>query len=366
MKKSELSHHDGAHVPQHARHALLKEVHHASAHTVAVGGKSDIHTSEAHHQSADKKSQHLSDLKVTDIEHQKSILVDHKRSIAERLSAARELDKDNVHKVLYAENGVQKELHIEHSRSDGRLRVLQVDKLHGDKILLEDSNHHSYTDHLSAKNLQVTHSDSHHRVHHRSVQGISYHSQHMDGVGSYKQPDGAREFHDPSVDPNFYQLRQNPDGSKVVEFKGCNVDTDGASRHREDSCWQSQTSLRLSSGESLNTDLDNFVVLSPSLARACGARLGDLGYLVDKSTGRAVPVVFGDVGPEGKTAAEASVHALKQLGRSGTIDGNHGLSGGFEVIVVPKSGNSTGDIARSPDKIKLALDNRQAHSNLDA
>jgi hypothetical protein len=182
------------------------------------------------------------------------------------------------------------------------------------------------------------------------------------GVGSYHQPGGGHRIFSPNVDPRYYNIVRNPDGSETIEFNGCEVDTDGASYHPEDRCWQSHTSLRLSNGESLNTDLDNFVVLSPSLAKATGVKLGDCGYLVDKSTGRSVPVVFGDSGPEGKRSAEASVHAIKQLGRNERVDGNHGLEGRFQVVVVPHSGNGTGDLARNPDRIKSVLDARTPSS----
>ncbi len=131
-------------------------------------------------------------------------------------------------------------------------------------------------------------------------------------------------------------------------FTGCEVDTDGhgASRHGEDGHRKSITSLQRSDGRYLDTDKDNFVVLSPSVAAAYGIHIGDLGWLVRKDTGAAVPVVFGDTGHEGRRTAEASVAALKGLGFA-HVNGNNGVTGGgFEIVLAPGSGTGRGDIAR--------------------
>jgi hypothetical protein len=69
-----------------------------------------------------------------------------------------------------------------------------------------------------------------------------------------------------------------------------------------------------------------------------------LGWLVQKNTGKAVPVVFGDSGPAGKLG-EASVAALASFGYK--VDGNHGVDhDAFQVVFFPGSGDGTGDIAR--------------------
>lgn len=151
---------------------------------------------------------------------------------------------------------------------------------------------------------------------------------------------------------------KNSDGSVSISFTGCATDTDGrgASRHREDSHRKPHTALSRSDGQSLDTDKDSYIVLSPSVAAKFGIHKGDLGRLICKDTGRSVPVVFGDVGHEGRTSAEASLAALRRLGFSG-IDGNNGISGGqFEIVITPGSGNGRGDIARNPQKIASKLE----------
>jgi hypothetical protein len=280
----------------------------------------------------------LHHLDITDLEKDKHTLINTHASTRERLSAAQALAANHQNKVSYIDQkGVQHDLHISRSSTDGRLRVID-----GERIILEDFNNKSYTDHLEAPS-----------PHH--IQGLHFSGRHFNGTGTYHQPTGGRQIFSPHVDPRYYNITQNPDGSKTVDFNGCEVDTDGAGYHPEDACWQSQTSLRLANGESLNTDLDNFVVLSKSLAKAMGVKLGDRGYLVDKDTGRAVPVVFGDVGPEGKRTAEASVHALKQAGHP-EVNGNNGVGGHWQVVVLPNSGDGTGNIARNAEAIKVSLD----------
>ncbi|HEY9683893.1 MAG TPA: hypothetical protein V6C86_20085 [Oculatellaceae cyanobacterium] len=339
------------------------------AHSQHQDSKHSLHqTKDAH--KADCHLHPLHPLTLTDIQHEKDAVLDGKRSTAERLSAARTLLREHITHFEVASGTSHKEIRIEENAKDGRVRVLEREKQHPkspEHIMLEDANHKSYTDKLSTHHWMLSHhSHHHHRTEYSAVQGLHYDASTADSSGTYQQPVGARTFGDINVDPKYFQLSQNPDGSKTIDFNGCNVDTDGASRHSEDACWQPQTSLRLTNGESLNTDLDNFVVLSASLARACGVKLGDYGYLVDKETGRAVPVVFGDVGPEGKKSAEASVHAIKQLGRGVHIDGNHGLSGRFQVVIVPHTGDHTGNIARSPEQIQVALNNLGTNSSVNS
>lgn len=176
-----------------------------------------------------------------------------------------------------------------------------------------------------------------------------FHKNLFGSEGKYHQPrwpgGQERQMYSENVDPYYYGISQNPDGSRTVDFyHGCAVDTDGSSYHPEDGDWRPNTSLHNQNGKPLDSDKQNFVVLSASLAHKLGVRLGDLGYLVDKKTGRAVPVVFGDQGPEGKRSAEASVHALKQLGYR-NVDGKNGVEGHFQIVLVPHSGNGRGDIA---------------------
>jgi hypothetical protein len=329
-------HHPSVHRDGSA-HSAQKDVsaHHIIHHFQADDYKQE--TEARHVREAASAPSPLHHLDITDLEKDKHTLIDTHASMRERLSAAQALaaNRQNTKVSVIDGKGVQHDLQISRSWTDGRLRVLE-----GDNIILEDLNNKSYTDHLRPL---------------RHLQGLHYSGRDSSGFGTYHQPSGGRRIYSPHVDPHYYNLTQNPDGSRTADFNGCAVDTDGASYHPEDACWQSHTSLRLANGESLNTDLDNFVVLSPSLARAMGVKLGDRGYLVDKDTGRAVPVVFGDIGPEGKRTAEASVHALKQAGHP-EVNGNNGVGGHWQVVVVPRSGDGTGNIARNADAIKLSLD----------
>ena len=308
-----------AHKDLHS-HALSKHESHSTWEHVshqmhAASSHADESIARHHRDAATDHGLHA--LKFTDLTHDRHVLLNSNGSRSDRLRAAHELVENHIKEIPFTDShGHNRSLHLAISAVDGRLRVAEASH-----IILEDNRGHSYTDHLRAP---------------AHAGGVHYHAHHFTSVGDYTEPSGSHRLHSPSVDARYYNMVQNPDGSKSIGFNGCAVDTDGASRHTEDRSWQSHTSLRLSDGESLNTDLDNFVVLSPSLAKACGVKLGDLGYLVDKETGRAVPVVFGDSGPEGKRSAEASVHAIKQLGRNERVDGNHGLEGRFEVVVVPK------------------------------
>jgi hypothetical protein len=353
MSDTPHTHHHKHHPqqPHHFSDAHCSPVHHdgsahgAETHHIIHHIKDDDykHESEARHarevasvSASSSASRPLHHLDITDLEKDKRTLLNTHASTRERLSAAQALEVNHQNKVSFVDGkGIQHDLQISRSRTDGRLRVFE-----GDNIILEDLNNKSYTDHLRPL---------------RHIQGLHYSGRDSSGYGTYHQPSGGRRIYSPHVDPRYYNLTQNPDGSRTVDFNGCEVDTDGASYHPEDACWQSHTSLRLANGESLNTDLDNFVVLSPSLARAMGVKLGDRGYLVDKDTGRAVPVVFGDVGPEGKRTAEASVHALKEAGHP-EVNGNNGVGGHWQVVVLPGSGDGTGNIARNADAIKLSLD----------
>lgn len=320
-------HHHRKHHPEHSD-SQLRIVQHFHP--------TDYRAADEAKQIRQSASTSLHRLDITNLEQEKRTLIDRQASLRDRLMAAQALASHHQDRISYTDHeGGKHDLEIQRSRIDGRLRVFD-----GGRIILEDCGRNSFTDHLQP-------------AHH--IAGLEYKRHDFTGVGRYRQPSGGRQVFSPHVDPHFFHITQNPDGSRTVDFNGCEVDTDGNGYHPEDPCWQPHTSLRLANGESLNTDLDNFVVLSPSLARALGVKLGDRGYLVDKDTGRAVPVVFGDVGPEGKHSAEASVHSLKQIGHP-DVDGNNGVGGHWQVVVVPHSGDGTGNIARNADAIKASLD----------
>jgi anaerobic selenocysteine-containing dehydrogenase len=187
--------------------------------------------------------------------------------------------------------------------------------------------------------------------------GITFHSTLFHHYATYRAPEGGLAYR-PSGAYNHHEWNglRHADGSVELNFRGCAVDTDGrgAYRHPEDRTRQSHTSLRLSNGQSLDTDKENFFVLPPSVAKAFGIREGDLGWLVQDRTGKAVPVVFGDSGPENKLG-EASVHALKSLGFD--VNGRCGVekSEGFRVVFMPHSGDGSGDIAGNPEEMARRL-----------
>ena len=315
-----------SHFEGHGRHlhmAPAHDGHRRGSDEVSVPHQTPKGTSEplSHQKSA---SRWLPPFELNGDEQYKRILENDRLNSAERLQAARNLVDDGVHSLAFRDhNGHDHDFHIQLLNS-GRVRVSDDDSL-----ILGDR-------HVAS------------RPHHRRPSGLS---EIAEGQYHYKLPSGGSSIEaGPTVDPHVWNGVQNGDGSVTIGFSGCAVDTDGlgASRHGEDIHRRSCTSLTRADGRYLDTDKDNFVVLAPSVAAAYGIHIGDLGWLVRKDNGQAVPVVFGDTGHEGRRSAEASIAALKELGFS-DVNGNNGVTGGrFEIVLSPGSGNGRGDIARDP------------------
>lgn len=311
-----------------------------------------------HKESAHKRPDHLPGLDLSDHEKYTHTLTNSKLAPSQRLEAARHLIDDGVHNIDFKdEQGTRHDYHIRLSNG-GRVSVAE-----GDHIVVQDGGQQSVSPastrnrpdqaagdrthakpQLSAQRPEAAHEPQY--SHAGKPVGLS-----ETGGGHYRydDPSGGQSISTPErvAQPHFSGVK-NADGSVRIGFTGCAVDTDGrgASRHAEDGHRRSVTSLTRSDGRYLDTDKDNFVVLSPSVAAAYGINIGDLGWLVRKDTGAAVPVVFGDTGHEGRKSAEASVAALKALGYK-DVDGNNGVTGGgFEIVLAPGSGNGRGDIAR--------------------
>lgn len=318
---------------------------HAYHHAPLIGhvlSASDWHA--AHQRSAETSTPHK--IVLTDLEKDKKILADSTRSNNERSRAVGELLKSGVTDVKVADQHGREHLyHLDQREKNG---ITETRVTENNNLVF-----HSFDD-ANGNETLVPHNDggapySRYMTHvpaHRP-QGLSYPGSEPGGVGHYREPRGGTRY-EPlgNYDRHVWQGVKNTDGSVTLNFKGCQVDTDGsgAYRHGEDRTRQSNTSLHLSNGTSLDTDRDSYFVLPPSVAHAYGIHKGDLGWLVQKRTGKAVPVVFGDSGPEGKLG-EASIAALKPFGYN--VDGAHGVDNdNFQVVFFPGSGDGTGDIAR--------------------
>ena len=129
---------------------------------------------------------------------------------------------------------------------------------------------------------------------------------------------------------------------KVGAFQwtgGMNVDTDGGTSReaRSDRYYQSQTSMKFAGNKSLNSDNIPYVVLPPSLAKATGAKLGDLVEV--KKNGKSMYAIYGDVGPSMKLG-EGSLALAKAFDRR--AGPNNGIDSGVTYTVLPGSGAAAG------------------------
>jgi hypothetical protein len=137
------------------------------------------------------------------------------------------------------------------------------------------------------------------------------------------------------------------DGGAFQFTGGMNVDTDGGTSKlsKSDRYYQSQTSMQWKGGKSLDADNLPFVVLPPSLAKATGAKLGDL---VEVQQGdKRIYAIFGDVGPSGKLG-EASLAAAKHF--DAKAGPNRAVSGNVTYTVLPGSGAANGIKNGGPQK----------------
>jgi len=350
--------------PPHDGHARGSD--HVSEHHRGSSGESDPlvhHLKHSDWQEQALKSSHksqgdkrgvLPDIEISDHSKYKETLSSEKATAGEKLEAARKLIHDGVRSLHFKdEHGKEHDYRIQLFKS-GRVKVSE-----GDQVVVQDGGSASSPTGRSSGGARSFASGSDERAHNNQpFQGRRPSGLKETGGGHYRyeDPSGGREIEPaPGVDRHMWQGVKNADGSVRIGFKGCQVDTDGrgAWRHPEDRTRQAHTSLKLSDGRSLDTDKDNFFVLPPSVARAYGIHKGDLGWLVQKGTGNAVPVVFGDSGPEGKLG-EASVAALKSLGYD--VNGKRGVTGdNFEIVFAPGSGDGTGDIASNPHAMAAKL-----------
>jgi hypothetical protein len=117
------------------------------------------------------------------------------------------------------------------------------------------------------------------------------------------------------------------------------VDTDGgtSAQSRADRFHQSQTSMKFAGNKSLDADKLPYVVLPPSLAKATGAKLGDLVEV--KSGGKSMYAIYGDVGPSMKLG-EGSISLAKAFDKRAS--GNNGIDNGITYTVLPGSGAKAG------------------------
>ncbi len=126
----------------------------------------------------------------------------------------------------------------------------------------------------------------------------------------------------------------------AVQFKaGMNVDTDGGSSatSKSDKYYQGQTSMKFAGGKSLDADKLPFVVLPPALAKATGAKLGDLVEV--QQNGKKAYAIYGDNGP-GSKIGEASIQIARQFDKKASP--NRAASGTFTYTVLPGSGAAAG------------------------
>jgi hypothetical protein len=96
----------------------------------------------------------------------------------------------------------------------------------------------------------------------------------------------------------FLQTARRTRSGPLYFKSGAAVDVDGVGPHYGDKYAQSETSLRLSGGSSLNADLTPYYVLPPQVRQQIGARIGDLGLI--RYRGQIVAAVLGDIGPRAK------------------------------------------------------------------
>ncbi|MBS1994291.1 MAG: hypothetical protein JSS83_27455 [Cyanobacteria bacterium SZAS LIN-3] len=327
-------------------HILLRTDHHESLvqHLKHSDWQEHAHVQRDMPSTAHKS--HLPELEISEHSRLQRTLSNNRLPASERLEAARHLIHDGVRAVHFKDDqGKEHDYRIQLSRS-GRVKVTE-----GNEVVLQDVGGKAASS--GVEGARRSGYGGHTVYSGRRPSGLR---ETAGGHYRYEEPSGGRSFEPAgNVDRHMWNGIKNPDGSVTIGFKGCQVDTDGrgAWRHPEDSTRQSATSLKLSDGRSLDTDKDNFFVLPPSVARAYGIHKGDLGWLVQKGSGNAVPVVFGDSGPEGKLG-EASVAALKALGYD--VNGRKGVSGDrFEIVFAPGSGDGTGDIASDPTAMAAKL-----------
>jgi hypothetical protein len=154
-------------------------------------------------------------------------------------------------------------------------------------------------------------------------------------LSSDRQRLGRRYIGAGSVD-----VVQKDGKTQAFQWSGkMDVDTDGGSsrQSKSDRFYQSQTSMKFAGNKSLDADKLPYVVLPPSLAKATGAKLGDLVEV--KSGGKSMYAIYGDVGPSMKLG-EGSISLAKAFDKHAS--GNNGIDNGVTYTVLPGSGAKAG------------------------
>jgi hypothetical protein len=180
-----------------------------------------------------------------------------------------------------------------------------------------------------------------------------------DGGGSPRSYDGGGRASSnlPYVPSDYGNAPQNPNGFVNINYFGGNVDGDGAVRLPHDLDYKPDTYVHNRDGSPLNSATQSFVVLSQHQLAKYGIKPGDLGYLVDDK-GHSVPVFVGDTGPE-RRRVEASAYAYNQLGYHNVDGGNGPTNVGFQLMIIPHSGDGRGIASTQELNERLAQVSRE-------
>lgn len=92
----------------------------------------------------------------------------------------------------------------------------------------------------------------------------------------------------------------------------------------------------------VNAEKIPYIVLSLKMMALTGAKVGDISYVFNPTTGKSSYAVFGDVGPE-ELLGEGSIYLAQTLGIPNTNPRDGGLSGAaIQYVVFPNSGMGNG------------------------
>lgn len=99
------------------------------------------------------------------------------------------------------------------------------------------------------------------------------------------------------------------DESVVFRANG-RIDIDGSGPSHGDPCYQADTTLHLD-GKPLNSDVDKYIVLPPTIVKAVpGIMLGCQALVLNIKNGRQTHAVVGDIGPSRKLGELSAACAL--------------------------------------------------------
>jgi hypothetical protein len=118
-------------------------------------------------------------------------------------------------------------------------------------------------------------------------------------------------------------------------------DNDGRGSSQGDRYHQNDTSGHVN-GQACNADIDQYVVVSPEVARANGIKMGDWAKVTNPGTGAVTYARVMDVGPRNAPPGECSTATLKALGVGITRGGNTVGNPKVQVSYYPGSKNIAG------------------------